>query len=145
RLIMKLSTRSIHNPNNFTCFRQIVAHPGGVTRAFARRYLINWKFLWQAICLAVFTTAVFRIFGLLLGASVASAQEPIIDTSAVRSNALKVLTPLSNKMPGAENDSAALVSLGKSLYFEKRLSENRSQSCNTCHPVDNGQPGADNQ
>jgi len=47
RLIMKLSTRSIHNPNNFTCFRQIVAHPGGVTRAFARRYLINWKFLAQ--------------------------------------------------------------------------------------------------
>jgi hypothetical protein len=31
RLIMKLSTRSIHNPNNFTCFRQIVAHPVGVT------------------------------------------------------------------------------------------------------------------
>src|SRR5215510_10840473 len=47
RLIMKLSTRSIHNPNNFTCFRQIVAHPGGVTRAFARRYLINWKFFGQ--------------------------------------------------------------------------------------------------
>jgi hypothetical protein len=67
RLIMKLSTRSIHNPNSFTCFRQIVAHPGGVTRAFARRYLINWKFLGQAICRAVFTTtAVFRIFGLLL-------------------------------------------------------------------------------
>jgi hypothetical protein len=47
RLIMKLSPRSIHNLNNFTFFRQIVAHPGGVTRAFARRYLSNWKFLGQ--------------------------------------------------------------------------------------------------
>jgi cytochrome c peroxidase len=146
RLIMKLSTRSIHKPNNFTCFRQIVAHPGGLTRAFARHYLINWKLLGQAICRAVFsTTATVRIFGLLLGASATSAQEPIIDTSAVRSNALRVLTPLSNKMPGAEHDCAALVSLGKNLYFEKRLSVNRSQSCNTCHPVDNGQPGVDNQ
>jgi len=143
---MKLSTRSIHNPNNFTCFRQIVAPPGGVTGAFARHYLINWKLLGQAICRSVFTTtATFRIFGLLLVASAASAQEPIIDMSAVRSNALKVLTPLSNKMPGAEHDCGALVSLGKNLYFEKRLSVNRSQSCNTCHPVDNGQPGADNQ
>src|SRR6185369_9810653 len=91
RLIMKLSTRSINNPNNFTCPRQIVAPLGGVTGAFARHYLINWKFLGQGICRAVFTTtATFRIFALLLGASAASAQEPIMDTSAVRSNALKV-------------------------------------------------------
>ena len=32
-------------------------------------------------------------------------------------------------------DTAALVALGKHLYFSTELSVNRTQSCNSCHPV----------
>jgi len=46
-------------------------------------------------------------------------------------------------MPGSEKDTPALVSLGKKLYFEKRLSANNSQSCNSCHQVDGGKSGVD--
>ena len=70
---------------------------------------------------------------------------PNIEPSALRGNALKVLAPLPDKMPGAENDSTTLVALGRSLYFEKRLSQNRSQSCSTCHPLNNGHAAVDNQ
>jgi cytochrome c peroxidase len=37
------------------------------------------------------------------------------------------------------------VTLGKKLYFDPILSKNQSQSCNTCHRVDNGLPGADGE
>jgi cytochrome c peroxidase len=37
----------------------------------------------------------------------------------------------------------ATVALGRMLYFEKRLSKNGSQACNSCHPLD--QYGADGQ
>jgi cytochrome c peroxidase len=48
-------------------------------------------------------------------------------------------------MPGAENDTGAMIQLGRRLYFEKKLSKNQTQSCNTCHVVDNGGAGVDNQ
>lgn len=53
--------------------------------------------------------------------------------------------PLPDKMPGAEKDTPALVSLGKQLYFEKRLSANNSQSCNSCHVVEGTKGGVDNE
>lgn len=45
---------------------------------------------------------------------------------------------LPDKMPGAENDTPELIALGKKLYNDVRLSVNDSQSCNTCHVVDQG-------
>lgn len=42
-------------------------------------------------------------------------------------------------------DPPALVALGKHLYFSNALSATRTQSCNTCHPVDGSKPGADGQ
>jgi cytochrome c peroxidase len=75
----------------------------------------------------------------------ASAQEPGLRPATLRSNALTILAPLPDKMPGAERDSAALVALGGKLYFEKRLSQNESQSCSTCHPLNDGGAGVDNQ
>ncbi|MCB1319052.1 MAG: cytochrome-c peroxidase [Leptospiraceae bacterium] len=45
-------------------------------------------------------------------------------------------------MPGAENDTDALVTLGEKLYHENGLSANDSQSCNSCHNVNGG--GVDN-
>lgn len=51
---------------------------------------------------------------------------------------------LPDTMPGSENDTPAMVELGKKLYFEEAISINKTQSCNSCHPIDNNGPGADN-
>jgi cytochrome c peroxidase len=48
-------------------------------------------------------------------------------------------------MPGAEKDTPAMRDLGKRLFFETRLSMNQSQSCNSCHRVDSGKGGVDNE
>ncbi len=67
------------------------------------------------------------------------------DPKALRKQALEVVSPIPDKMPGSENDTPALVKLGKELYFEKALSENQTQSCNTCHEVEGKKGGADNE
>jgi cytochrome c peroxidase len=67
------------------------------------------------------------------------------DAAGLRKKALEVVAPLPAVMPGAEADTPAQVALGKQLYFDKRLSKNNSQSCNSCHAVDNGKAGVDNE
>jgi cytochrome c peroxidase len=67
------------------------------------------------------------------------------DPGALRTKAKTMLAALPDKMPGAENDTPALVDLGKKLYFEKRLSLDEKMSCNTCHQVDNNHSGVDNE
>lgn len=47
-------------------------------------------------------------------------------------------------MPGSEKDTPALIELGKKLYMEKGLSQNDSQSCNSCHNVLDKKGGVDN-
>jgi cytochrome c peroxidase len=47
-------------------------------------------------------------------------------------------------MPGSEKDTPILKELGKKLYFDKRLSINDSQACNSCHILDNNKAGVDN-
>ncbi len=54
-----------------------------------------------------------------------------------------VLGTLPDKMPGAESDTPAMVELGRTLFFDVRLSVNNSQSCNSCHGVDQRRGGAD--
>jgi cytochrome c peroxidase len=49
------------------------------------------------------------------------------------------------KCPARSKDNPALVKLGEKLFFEKRLSENNSMSCNTCHHVDEKRGGVDNE
>lgn len=46
-------------------------------------------------------------------------------------------------MPGSEQDTPAMIALGKKLYFETAISINKTQSCNSCHPIDNKGAGAD--
>ncbi|MBX3043999.1 MAG: cytochrome-c peroxidase [Candidatus Kapabacteria bacterium] len=58
--------------------------------------------------------------------------------------AKQIFGALPDKMPGSENDTPELVELGKTLYFETRLSVNNTQSCNTCHDITNGKAGDDN-
>jgi cytochrome c peroxidase len=63
----------------------------------------------------------------------------------LREEAKAVLAILPERMPGAESDTPARVELGRKLYFEKKLSVNESQSCNTCHDLEGGKAGVDNQ
>ncbi len=71
----------------------------------------------------------------------ARAAEP----GPVRQKALELVAPIPERMPGAEKDTKEQVGLGRRLFFEKRLSQNGSQSCNSCHAVDKGRGGVDNQ
>lgn len=81
----------------------------------------------------------------VLGASVSAVEAPKIDLAQLREQAKGVFGVLPDKMPGAEHDTPALVALGKDLFFEKRLSSNDSQSCNSCHAVDENRGGVDNE
>ncbi len=63
----------------------------------------------------------------------------------LRTKANEVLAVLPDKMPGAEKDSREQIDLGRKLFFEKRLSANQSQSCNSCHAVDSDRAGVDNE
>jgi cytochrome c peroxidase len=81
------------------------------------------------------------VAGLLAGTLNAQTPAP----AELRKKALEVVTPLPDRMPGSDKDTPAMVALGKKLYFEKRLSANDSQSCNSCHQVDGGKAGVDHQ
>ncbi len=85
------------------------------------------------------------LFILFTGVPLALAQTPALNPATVRTKALLSLSPIPDKIPGAEKDTVALVSLGKELYFDKRLSKNGTQSCNTCHAIDDGRAGVDNE
>ena len=83
--------------------------------------------------------------GLLLAGSLVSLATTASADAELRAAALVVIQPLPDSMPGAEHDTAAGIALGKALYFDTRLSENHSQSCNTCHRVDDNLAGMDNE
>lgn len=70
----------------------------------------------------------------------------------LQGQAQSLFKPLPAQMPGSENDSEALILLGKKLYHDPRLSINDNQSCASCHNVmtggDDGEatsPGAKGQ
>ena len=76
-------------------------------------------------------------------AAAGSATTALAD-AALRAQASTFFKPLPATMPGAENDSPALISLGEKLYFETALSINGEQSCNSCHQINNQGAGVDN-
>jgi len=55
-LSMKSSTWPIREPDSFGCFQQIVAHLGGMTRAWLRHRPIHFAFHWRGICRAICPT-----------------------------------------------------------------------------------------
>jgi cytochrome c peroxidase len=96
------------------------------------------------------TLAAAGLFGAALAAQTAAA--PAADPAqtrpnipALRAQAKDVLGILPDKMPGAEKDTRPLIDLGRKLYFEKRLSANQTQSCNSCHAIDENQAGVDHE
>jgi len=80
-----------------------------------------------------------------IGSAITATALDVPDDATLRTNASLVFQPLPDRMPGAENDTPTKIALGKKLYFEPRLSKNESQSCNTCHQVDDGKAGVDNE
>ena len=68
-----------------------------------------------------------------------------VDKELALKNAKNYFQPLPDKMPGSENDTDAKIALGKKLYFETALSSDGTLSCNSCHMVDNGRAGVDNE
>ena len=62
----------------------------------------------------------------------------------LQQQALSLFGVIPDKMPGSENDTPELVTLGEKLYHDKRLSENDTISCNSCHRIDNNLAGVDN-
>jgi cytochrome c peroxidase len=80
--------------------------------------------------------------------SLAAAQSPAEAASGTAdgdllTQAQAIFGKLPVTMPGSEHDTLAMIALGKNLYFEKAISINKTQSCNSCHPLDNKGAGAD--
>lgn len=80
-----------------------------------------------------------------------AAQAPEVAQAPEAAQAPDLLTeareqfaPLPQKMPGAENDTQVQIELGRALYFETALSINHTQSCNSCHRLDENLAGVDN-
>ena len=69
---------------------------------------------------------------------------PSENTKKLMADSKNMFGVLPASMPGSENDTAELISLGKKLYFDTALSENNSQSCNSCHNLNGGMMGVDN-
>ena len=66
------------------------------------------------------------------------------DSELLIRRANRIFSPLPEAMPGSENDTAQRIALGKKLFFEKRLSINDTQSCASCHRLEDGFAGVDN-
>jgi len=77
---------------------------------------------------------------LLLATSAAFAG----DDDLLINRANRYFAPLPAAMPGSDNDTQERIELGKRLFFEKRLSINDTQSCETCHRLEDGLAGVDN-
>ena len=77
--------------------------------------------------------------------TVASGEVDVNKVKELRDTAKETFGVLPEKMPGAEKDTPDLINLGEKLYFEKRLSQNSTMSCNTCHRVDDKLGGVDNE
>jgi cytochrome c peroxidase len=67
------------------------------------------------------------------------------DAETLRARSLKLVKVIPNQMPGAEKDTPAQISLGKKLYNDTVLSSTKTMSCNTCHQLEPGKGGADDE
>ena len=82
---------------------------------------------------------------LIAGVALTTTRSAEIDTAMLRSEAKLMFGVIPDRMPGAENDTPERVALGRKLYFDNRLSANETQSCNSCHRVDENLAGVDNE
>ncbi len=92
----------------------------------------------RLINLTIFISLLFLVF------ISCEEKQPEIDRMAVMTKAKGIFKQLPRTMPGAEKDTPEIIALGKSLYFDVRLSKENNQSCNTCHVINNNGAGVDN-
>jgi cytochrome c peroxidase len=87
-----------------------------------------------------------KTFTLILTVSLSLVAAPAFaaDSDPLLDRASRYFEALPASMPGAENDTAEKIALGKKLFFDTRLSINDTQSCASCHRLENGLPGVDN-
>jgi cytochrome c peroxidase len=94
---------------------------------------VSWQRLWliKAIALTIFVTIAASLLLISMGGrhDTAAAQQKyrIEIPKGIPADLWEELIPKDNPM------SAAKVSLGEKLYFDKRLSDDRTVSCATCH------------
>lgn len=74
--------------------------------------------------------------GATAAAATASAPTPAAQSVEVSPRILRRFSPLRGADAGGPPPSAALVDLGRMLYFDARLSASKDVSCNSCHPLD---------
>ncbi|HEY4244460.1 MAG TPA: cytochrome c peroxidase [Kofleriaceae bacterium] len=67
-------------------------------------------------------------------AAVAEASAPQVDK--INPRLLRRFKPVRADLAGGVPSTPAMVTLGRQLFFDKRLSKNHNQSCNTCHQLD---------
>lgn len=87
----------------------------------------------------------FLISPLLLAFGLLISCGPDAETKELMTRAGTYFKPLPAVMPGFEKVIPQQIELGKKLYFDVRLSVNDTQSCNTCHRVDEKLGGVDNK
>lgn len=66
------------------------------------------------------------------------------NTELLISQANRIFAPLPDAMPGSESDTPERIALEKKRFFDKHLSINDSQSCSSCHRLEDGFAGVDN-
>lgn len=71
-----------------------------------------------------------------LGAATASLDRAV-PSNEFNPRLLRRFKPVRDQLGEGAEPSPDQVALGRMLYFEKRLSKNGSQACNSCHPLDN--------
>jgi cytochrome c peroxidase len=85
---------------------------------------------------------IWSVVALLLSTTTDAAFAGDVDLLIKRAN--RFFEALPEAMPGAESDTPERIALGRQLFFEKRLSINDSQSCASCHRLEDGLAGVDN-
>ena len=89
--------------------------------------------------------ALKQLIWIIIASLLTPAVVVMADESGILINrANRYFGPLPDSMPGSENDTAERIALGEKLFFEKRLSINNTQSCATCHRLEDGFAGVDN-
>ncbi|MDH4201044.1 MAG: cytochrome-c peroxidase [Spirochaetia bacterium] len=86
------------------------------------------------------------IIGISVSATIFLSQcGPSKEVKELMKRANETIGVIPDKMPGSESDTGDKLALGKKLYFEKALSKDNAISCNSCHNLENGGNGTDNQ
>jgi len=83
------------------------------------------------------------VIPLVLALATASSMLAENTPAELRQTSKAVLGPIPDKMPGSESDTPDMIELGRTLFFDVRLSANNTQSCNSCHAIDQQRGGAD--